>query len=957
MNFRSLIFFSIIINALSFFNIQAQSSVALKGKISGTIQDQKTGEVISYGSTALMNTKDSSFAGGSVTDENGNFTIESVPFGSYYLKFSFIGYKTFKTESFVLNESQPEKKFGVLKLKSSVTSLNAVTVVGKEVRVEQNGDTIGYNAKAYKTNPDATAEDLVTKMPGITSDNNGLKAHGEDVKQVLVDGKPFFGDDPGMALKNLPADVIDKIQIYDKASDQSQFTGFDDGNASKTINIITKAGKNNGQFGKIYAGYGTDDRYIAGGNLNIFDGDRRISILGLSNNINQQNFSTQDLLGVTGGSSGGQGRGGSGGGRSGGSGTGASGSGGTGGAGGATNNFLVGPQAGIAATQAIGLNYSDKWGQKIKITGSYFFNMTDTKTTTNLTRSYITSKDSGLYYNEADDARAKNYNHRVNLRFEYKIDSLNSLTITPKFNYQKNNSNSTLIGSNIRPNQTELFYESQTKDTNISLNNGYTFSNNILLQHKFAKRGRTISWNVETDINNKTGNSSLYSLSKYYTLSDSSLTNQHTDQYTKGYTLASSLVYTEPIDSFSQLMFTYSPSYTSSNNDKETNNFNATNGEYNYLDTILSSKYKSVYFSNRGGLGYNLNKKKLMFMVSANVQYATLMGNQDFPVSFTANKSFFSILPQAMFNYKFSRGTNLRIMYRTSNTNPTITQLQNVINNTNPLLLSTGNPDLKQDYEHTVIVRYGKTSTQKATGLFLFLYGNYAQNYIGNSTLIPTHDTTVNESFVLKKGSQLTSPVNLQGYWNGRGFITYALPVSVIKCNLNFNAAVTYSHTPALVNGENNISNTTNYSGGLGLSSNISEKLDFNISYNANYSIVTNSLQVQLNNNYFYHTASLKFNWIIWKGLVFNTNLTQTLYTGLSQTYNQSYFLVNGSLAYKFLKNRTLEIKASVFDALGQNTSISRNVTETYIEDSQTQVLTRYYMLTLTYNLKKFKSL
>jgi hypothetical protein len=403
-------------------------------------------------------------------------------------------------------------------------------------------------------------------------------------------------------------------------------------------------------------------------------------------------------------------------------------------------------------------------------------------------------------------------------------------------------------------------------------------------------------------------------------------------------------------------MFTYTPSYTNNFNDKETNNFNTANSEYNSLDTILSNKYKSVYLSNRGGIGYNMNKKKFMFMTNVNVQYATLTGNQDFPVAFAANRSFLSVLPSAMFNYKFSGGTNLRIMYRTSTNTPSITQLQNVINNSNPLLLSTGNPDLKQDFQHTLIIRYGKTNNEKATGLFAFLYGNYAQNYIGNSTLIPTHDTTITDSFVLKRGSQLTKPVNLQGYWNGRGFVTYALPISKIKCNLNFNSAATYSRIPALINGENNIANTYNFSGGLGLSSNISEKLDFNLSYNANYSIVNNSIQVQSNNNYFYQTTSLKFNWMIWKGLVFNTNLTHTLYSGLSQSYNQSYFLVNGSLAYKFLKNQALEVKVSVFDALGQNTSISRTVTETYIEDSQTKVLTRYYMLTFTYNLKKFKS-
>ncbi len=932
------------------FSVQAQNNPNATGAVTGVLQDSKTLQAVSFATVAVINAKDSSIAGGAVSDENGNFKIAPIPFGYYILKISFLGYRTHKSEIFSLNISQPEKKLGVIQLKPSLTSLTTVTVEGKEVRAQQNGDTIGYNAKVYKTNPDATAEDLVTKMPGITTDNGTVKAHGEGIKQVLVDGKPFFGDDPTMALKNLPADVIEKIQVYDKLSDQSQFTGFDDGQSSKTINIVTKAGKNNGQFGKIYAGYGTNDRYIAGGNVNLFNGDRRISILGLSNNINQQNFSTQDLLGATGGSAGGQGRGGMGG-RAGGGGQG-----GPGGQGGnnSINNFLVGPQPGISTTQAIGLNYSDKWGQKIKVTGSYFFNLTDNKNTTTLTRSYITSRDSGLYYHEADEARTKNYNHRINFRFEYKIDSLNSLIITQKLNDQENKSTLTLIGNTIRKN--ENFYESQTNNVNNALSSGYTYSNNILLQHKFAKRGRTLSWNVGTDVNNKNGNGTLYALNNYYVVNDSLLVNQHSNQRTNGYTLSSTIVYTEPIDSFSQLMFTYMPSYTSNFNNKETNNYNEATHGYNLLETALSNQYKSIYRSTRGGIGYNRNKKRFMFMSNINIQYATMTGNQNFPVAFAANKSFLNILPQAMFNYKFSKGTNLRIMYRTSTNIPTITQLQNVINNTNSLLLSTGNPDLKQDYEHTLILRYGKTSNEKATGLFAFLYGNYAQNYIGNSTLIPTHDTTINdESLVLKRGTQLTKPVNLQGYWNGRGFVTYALPVSKIKCNLNFNAAATYSRIPALINNKSNIANTYNVSGGFGLSSNISEKVDFNIAYNANYSSVNNSLQVQSNTNYFYHTATLKFNWMFWKGLVFNTNLTHTLYSGLSKSYNQRYFLVNGSLAYKFLKTQALEAKVSVVDALAQNTTISRNVTETYIEDSQTKALTRYYMITLTYNLKKFK--
>ena len=916
-------------------SINAQNNT---GVVSGIISDDQKSDPLPFASVAIFHAKDSTLLNGDITDINGHFSIGSLPFGNYYLNITYIGYNNLKSEVFSLSAAQPIKNFGKIKLSPSLLNLKEITVAEKQIRVEQKGDTIQYNSSAYKVNPDASAEDLISKMPGITKDNNGnVTAHSEQVKQVLVDGKPFFGDDPNMALKNLPADVIDKIQVFDKLSDQAQLTGFDDGQSQKTINIITKSGMSKGQFGKIYAGYGTDDRYIAGGNVNLIKGNSRISIIGLTNNVNQQNFSSQDLLGVTGGNSGAQGRGGS------------SDRGGS--KGGSSNNFLVGNQNGLTTTNSLGLNYGDNWGKKIKVSGSYFFNNTNNSNSTILTRNYFTAKDNGLLYNESELSKSNNFNHRFNFRFEYEIDSSNKIIFTPKFNLQQNNSSSSLLGSNMLP---ENVLESKTENNNNADNKGYTLSNSLLYQHKFDKRGRTFSINVSTDNNNKTGNGNLYSLSQY--VSDTTLIDQHSFQDNNGYSLSSSINYTEPLDSSSQLQFSYSPSYSNTNTDKETQNFNMVSQKYSLLDTALSNKYQSTYISNRGGISYRRNEKKYDFMTGLNFQYATLAGTEIFPLAFEVDKSFSKILPQAMFNYKFSKEANLRIMYRTSTSTPSISQLQNVVNNTNPLLLSTGNPDLKEDYKHTLTARYGNTNNTKATGLFVFLYGNYGLNYIGNSTFIATNDTTLENGIFLKKGSQLTKPVNLDGNWNARSMVTYVLPVSKIKSNLNFNAGFTYNRIPALINGTPNLANNYNFRGGTGLVSNISENLDFTLSYDANYSIVDNSLQEQANNNYFSHKASLKFNWIFWKGFVLNTNMTQTIYNGLSQSYNQNYLLWNTSLGYKFLKNQALDVKVSCFDILNQNKNITRNVTDTYIEDVQTTVLNRYFLLTLTYNLKNFKS-
>jgi hypothetical protein len=925
-------------------------------KISGKIVDKTDNTFPLPGvSVFLEHANDSTNKTGTVTDTGGYFIFNNLTPGRYLLRSMYVGFTAYQK---TVNITNANAELGTIEMAPASTTLQNVIITAEQIKARQKGDTSEFNANAYKTNPDANTEDLVTKMPGVTNEDGKLKVGGEDVKQVLVDGKPFFGDDPATAVKNLPAEVVDKIQVFDKLSDQAQFTGFDDGQSQKTINIITRAGKSNGQFGKVYAGFGTDNRYIAGGNVNFFKDKRRISLIAMSNNINQQNFNTEDLLGVV-GNSGGQNHGGfrrgsggyrGGGGRSGGY----QGGGSRGGGGGSdVSNFLVGPQGGIATTNAIGLNYSDNWGKKVKVSGSYFFNATDNTNVTTLTRQYFTAADSNLVYNENSNSNAKNQNHRLNLRLEYTIDSANSIIETPKLSVQHNNTSTTLSGTNILPGDVPV---SHIENNNSANNTGYTFGNNFLFRHKFAKRGRTASFNLNTQINNRSGDGKIYSLNQFIG-SDTTILDQQNTLSSNGHTISPNISYTEPIGKQGQLMANYSPSFTKNRSDKETYELNPATKQYTDFDSLYSNKFDNTYTTHSGGLSYRYNDKKYSIMAGANAQYAMLEGEQTFPHSFSVSKNFFSVLPQAMFNYRYTTTKNLRIMYRTNTDAPTISQLQDVVDITNPLLLKTGNPDLKQDYQHTFIIRYGGTNTKTGRSLFAFAYANFMQNYIGNQTFIPLNDTIFSDGVIIKRGSQLTRPVNLDGYFNGRTFITYGFPVRSIKSNLNLNGGLSYNSSPALINNTKNISNNFGINGGLTLGSNISENVDFTLSYTGNYSVVKNSLQTTSNNTYYTHTASFKFNWIFLKGFVFNTNITDLLYTGLSQSYNQNYFLWNASFGYKFLKNRALEVKLSMYDILNQNRSVNRTVTDTYIEDSNTEVLKQYLMLNLTYTLRNFKAL
>jgi hypothetical protein len=897
-------------------------------KISGQVLDAKDNSPLIGSVVVLINQADTTQQKGTSADLIGHFEFYNVPSGVYKLRAELITYKKLELKVTV---NSNDINLGKLTLQQTAAMLKEAVVEAKQTHVEQLGDTTQIHANAYKTNPDATAEDLINKMPGISTQSGNITVNGEQVKQVLVDGKPFFGDDPNLAIKNLPADIIDKIQVFDKASDQAQFTGFDDGNAQKTINIITKSGKANGQFGKVYAGGGTgdntkDDKYNAGGNMNFFNGDRRISVLELSNNINTQNFSSQDLLGIS-----------------------------SGGGGSSSNNFLVGQQSGITATQAVGLNYSDSWGKKIKITSSYFFNYADNSNISELNRNYIIAKENGLHYNQDADAGNTNANHRANIRFEYTMDSANSLIIVPKYSWQQNNATSNLSGLNIISGGIN---QSRTTTQTLAYNSGYDFSSTTTYRHKFKKQRRTISLSVATDYNPKIGNGNLYSSNTYYGNNDSAITalNQYNNQNTLGQTYSPNLSYTEPLFKNGQLMATYNPSFNTNNTDKRTYNKDSLDNSYNRLDTILSNKFSNIYTYQRGGLNYRYRTKKLNFMMGVNFQYATLTGTEQFPNALNVNKTFQSVLPQSFFNYRFSKTKNLRITYRTTTVAPGITQLQNVINNSNPLLLTTGNPNLKQDYEQTINLRYGSTNPAKATNFMVYAYANYILNYVANSTIIPSTPTLISTNYILKPGTQLTKPVNLNNYINAKTFMTYGFPITKIKTNLNINTGFTYNLIPDLINNQENLANNYNFSQGVVISSNISEKVDFTLSYTGNYSIVKNTLQKQSDNNYFNQVTTFKFNWLPYKGIIFNTNLTHTLYTGLAQGYNQNYLVWTAALGYKFLKSKALDVRISVFDLLHQNNAISRTVTDTYIQDSQTNVLTRYYMLIVTYTIKHFKN-
>ena len=914
------------------------TSFAQTASIKGIVTDGADKTALAGATVSLLLQKDSSAVKNTVSSATGFFEFTGLGNDSFIVKVTNLSYQEYL--SFVTLKDNVTRELGELKLDKQGQDLAGVTVVGRATPVIQKGDTSQFSASQYKVNPDATTEDLIKKMPGITVAKDGtVTAQGEQVRKVTIDGKDFFGDDATAALKNLPSEVVDKIQVFDRLSDQAQLTGVDDGNSVKAINVVTKSGIKNGQFGRAYVGFGTNERYAAGGNVSFFKGDRRISLVGNFNNINQQNFGSQDLLGLT---SSGNNRGGGGGG----------GGGGMGGWGGGNDNFSVGQARGISTTNAVGLNFSNKYGPKLSLTASYFYN--DSK---NLNRSDVNTETFAndginLFTKESGIAASNNYNHRLNMRLEYKIDSSNSIFIIPSVSIQGNKSNGFSNVQNFRGMADSVSNSIVNSKADRS---GYNIRNNIMYRHSFAKKGRTISLGLNTNFTKNTGENITDAFYRFFDNGsfEDSVQNQFSDNLTNGQNYSVTATYTEPIGKKGQLQLEYSPSIQKNDADQQT--FLYDGQKYSEFDSTLSNRFDNTNTTNRGGVTYRFIKNKDdMFSVGLNFQSARLESQRIFPTVSSVNQSFFDFLPNAMWRAKLSPSSNIRVFYRSSVNFPSVTQLQDVVNLSNPLRVSAGNPGLKQSNTQFIAGRYSYTNSKTSKSFFANLFLQTAANYISNATFIASEDSTIQQGIILKKRSQLSKPVNLDGYKSLRSFFTYSVPIKAIKTTVNVNTGFSYSKLPGLVNNVNTTTDNYVYNAGVVLASNISEYVDFNINYNANFNKARNSFNANLGNRFINQTSGLALNLLSKKGWFVQNDVTNQTYSGLSEGLNQSFWLWNAAIGRKFLKNKAGELKLSVFDLLKQNQSISRVVTEAYIQDVQSQVLQQYFLLTFTYNLKNF---
>ncbi len=937
---RFSIFFLVLCSAILNEKVFSQSY-----NISGFIQDGVKKEPLISATVQIH--ADNKLIKGAITDKHGKFTIADVKKGNYSLQVTYVGYKPYKKNIEVIDRSL---ELGNINLSSSAVKMNEVTIEVDAQPVVQKKDTTEYNAGSFKVNKDANADELVSKLPGVTVEDGKVTAQGEEVKSVLVDGKQFFGNDPNAVLRNIPAEIIDKIQVFDKQSEQAEFTGFDDGERAKTINVSTRQRFRNGVFGRAGAGYGNEEKYAGSGSINFFNNEQRLSAVAQLNNVNEQNFSTEDMMGIM---SGGGRRGGfsrpggmGGGGRMGGGMAGSF----MGGDRREVSNFMVNSRDGLTDTKAMGLNYSDEWFGKMDFTGSYFFNLTDNESASGVDRTYYQVNGIDQFYKEKSSSQTENINHRMSFRLNYQIDSLNSLLVLPRLSYQGNEGE-----SNMRGNTFSSIKNINFSDNSSSSNlDAYDASTELLFRHRFETRGRTISARINLSKNANYGDNKLYSENIYYDIITSNDTvDQKAELDKTGEGITGNVVYTEPLGPTGMLQIMGSYSKSTSESDMKTFSNNGDTKNYTIIDTSLSNLYEKNYNTYGAGMGYSMRSEDIMFTGGINYNKSILENESVFPFKSSVSKGFVSVLPYFMFRYGQRRVQEIMIDYRASNNAPSVDQLQNVLDNSNPLQLSIGNPDLKQDSRHNLSLRYSRTNPENFSSFFVLFSGSLMENYIGYEKILAAKDTVI-KGILLNPGTQLQMPINLNGYQNFRSMATYSTPIEFLLSNMNINLSYNYSKTPVIQNGTSGFTKSSAYALGFVLSSNISEDLDFSISATNTYNNIKTDFRLTGNQNYFSQRSKFRMYYNIYEGIILQTDLDYRYDGGMSGGTNPNSYLWNASLKKKLFKNDRGEIRLAAYDILKKGTSINRRVTETYYEDTDTNVLGRYFILSFTYTIRAF---
>lgn len=883
--------------------------------VTGSVVEQGSDTPIEQATVRLLNVKDSAMVRGVVSARNGSFTLKNVKKGSYLLHITFIGYDPLYQPLQITGKKNPVN-VGKLELSDGAIELGEAVVIGKAPEVTVRNDTVEYNADSYKVTEGSVLEDLLKKMPGVEVDSEGkITVNGKEVKKVMVDGKEFFSDDPKVASKNLPAKMIDKLQVLDKKSDMAQMTGFDDGEEETVINLTVKPGMKQGWFGNAYGGYGSKDRYEGNAMVNRFVNNDQITFMGGANNTNNMGFS--DLASTM--------------------------FSGMGGGGGRRGGFGAG--SGITSSGNAGLNFSKEFKpDKLTLGGNTRYSHSDNDARSKSDRQNILPGDSSSYDNSEAMSRTKSDNFGVDFRLEWKPDTMTQLIFRPSFSLS-HSMNDNFSDATTLDNERDTV--NTNKSSNYSESNGYNLNASIDFSRKLNNKGRVFSATLSG------GNSDSYSDGMnrsdivYFNQTDAlknSIIDQRSRYDNKGFNYRAYVSWVEPIGHNNFIQATYSISQRKQEALKNVYNQDA-DGIYNVLDSAYSQSYRNNFISQRASLSFKSQREKFNYTIGLNLD-PSYSSSENFVGDTTLSKitrKVVNLSPMAQFNYMFDKRTNLRIMYNGRTSQPSMTQLQPVADISDPTNITIGNPDLNPRYTNNVFIRFQQFTPEKQRAFMIMANGSYIINDIVSYT-----------SYNQETGVKTTTYKNVNGNYSGNVRMMLNTPLKNKKFSINSMTMASFANSNGYINEEKNTNRNLILSerGGIDFRSSY---LDLGVNGNIRYNATSNSLQKENNQNTFnygaggYTTIYLPLNFKIESDVNWSTN------SGYGDGFKQNEVLWNASASKSFLKNNQGTLRFKIYDILQQRSNISRSVTASYIQDSEYNTLGSYFMVHFIYRFSIFK--
>ena len=914
-------------------------------------QNDSIGVPLPNATIRLLHAGDSSLIKGVVSDSNGKFLLQNINQGDYILSVSYMGfttsYTTITSGSFSANSIID---LGNIELKESEIMLDGVVVEGRIPELIIKGDTLEYNPAAFSVQEGAVVEDLLKNLPGIEVDANGRISTfaGKEIRRVYVNGKEFFGNDPKMATKNIPIEIIDKVQVIEKKTEQSILTGVDSGERETVINLTVKKDNMNILMGNGTTSGGTlldnqtDEalRYNMQGNLMKFTDNFQTSIIANANNINNQSSSSTNVLVsgiantlvVSSGSF-----------------TPIVGSGNT--------ISIAGGGNGITNSNSFGFNIASTVSEKLRTSGDIIYNASDSYAIRNSFRTNLMA-DSVSYRKNASDSRSASRSLGFNARMEYKPDSLLTMVFAPRISFNFSDSHDaafeeTLAGDS---DSTQINRSNSNSGTNSS---GVGISENLTITRLFTRKGRRLGLTMNGNLNHNSGNGTNKSFNEFFLqpertmrLDQESATSSNTGSFDFR------ISYVEPLKENLSLSVFYDYRMNKALNLRETFDYNEANGAYSALNTDYSKSMENQSVSQNVGVSLNATKPKYTFNIGINMmpsstQSATFIRNgnaegQDSILNRLQEHKVVNYSPQVNFTYRLKPQTSLAFTYNGSTRQPSVSQLDPTPNITNPLNITSGNPELLPSFTNSMSLRFSNSKIEKQRSLSSSLDYSFTINEIISFT-----------NYEPGTGIQYTAPINENGSWNMSGSVMFNTPIDRAKrlkisttSRLSYNNQIGY--TTVERQSYRNISGTLNVTENVTLSY-MKNKFNGQLRASVNFSNTNNTFKSRLtqqnvNYNLSYNTQ-FTFPWKI----VFNSDINYRIQRGLSTGYNKDEVLWNMNLSRLCLKNNMGALRLTWNDILQKRSNISHNITANYIEDSEFNSLTSYIMFSFSYrfNIKK----